>query len=534
LRNSGDSPRSRRFNVAAEATLVSLLLALLVTAAAAWVFQHGYILYWGDAQAHLNASRSLIDSRTPGYEQIGTPWLPLLHLICLPFVANDWLWSTGLAGTIPVAFCFVIAGTFFYWAARDAYGNSLSAIVVLACFALNPNVLYLASIPMTEIVFLAGLSVLLFSMLRFRATGRAQFLFLGTAASWSMSLTRFDGWFLIPFATLGFALFAGRRRWQVLVGFGLASSLAPLYWFAHSWWQSSNPLDFYNGPYSAAAIQGAASYPGLHNWPLALRYYAEAGRLLAGWALVILGAIGVLCAVLRKTAFLILFLLLPAAFLVWSLHSSKVPIFVPTLWPHSYYNTRYGIPVAVVAAFSVGAIVPMLPAKSRRLGLLLPVVCLAFWAWHASPDDWVCWKESQVNSVSRRAWTQAGANFLRAHYRSGQGILAGGGDIPGIFCDAAIPFREGLNIGNGPAWLAATSRPDLIHRDLWAIAQAGDFLSKALHRGPRPVYRIVKVIHVKGAPDLEIYRRDDFAAILRGKAAIPIEIITPPGELSLR
>ena len=79
-----------------------------------WLYLQGYILYYGDAQAHLNISRSIIDSRTPGYEQIGTVWLPALHLICLPFVRNDWLWSTGLAGTIPVAICFVIAGTCFY------------------------------------------------------------------------------------------------------------------------------------------------------------------------------------------------------------------------------------------------------------------------------------------------------------------------------------------------------------------------------------------------------------------------------------
>jgi hypothetical protein len=508
LRNSGDSPRSRRLIAALETALVSLLLALLITAAAAWFFRHGYLLYYGDAQAHLNASRGIIDSHTPGYGQIGTPWLPLLHLICLPFVRNDWLWSTGLAGTIPVALCLVTAGTFFYLAAREAYGNSLSAIAVVGCFALNPNVLYLASIPMTEIVFLAGLSVLLFSMLRFRATGKARFLFLGTAASWSMSLTRFDGWFLIPFATLAFALFAPRRRWCVLIGFGMAAGLAPIYWCAHSWWQSSNPLDFYNGPFSAAAIQGPASYPGLHNWRLAMRYYAEAGRLFAGWPLVILGGIGVLCAVLRKAAFPILFLLLTPVFYVWSLHSSKTPIFVPTLWPHSYYNSRYGIAVAVLAAFAVGAVVPMLGAKSKRLGQLLPVVCAAFWVWHASPENWVCWKESQVNSVSRRAWTRAGANFLSANYRAGQGILAGFGDISGIFCYARIPLRETLNIGNGPEWLAATSRPDLIHRELWAIAQAGDFVSKALH-SPHAAYQLVEVIQVKGAPNLEIYQRTE-------------------------
>ncbi len=75
-----------------------------------WLFSHGYLLYYGDAQAHLNISRSIIDSRTPGYRQLGNVWLPILHVICLPFVGNNWLWTTGLAGTIPVALCFVISG----------------------------------------------------------------------------------------------------------------------------------------------------------------------------------------------------------------------------------------------------------------------------------------------------------------------------------------------------------------------------------------------------------------------------------------
>ena len=39
-------------------------------------------------ESHLNISRALIDSRTPGYDQLGTVWLPVLHLLCLPFVRS--------------------------------------------------------------------------------------------------------------------------------------------------------------------------------------------------------------------------------------------------------------------------------------------------------------------------------------------------------------------------------------------------------------------------------------------------------------
>ena len=41
----------------------------------------------------------LIDYSSPGLEQIGTVWLPLPHLMLLPFSLVDLLFKTGLAGT---------------------------------------------------------------------------------------------------------------------------------------------------------------------------------------------------------------------------------------------------------------------------------------------------------------------------------------------------------------------------------------------------------------------------------------------------
>ncbi len=479
---------------------------MLACLAAWWCFRNRYILYYGDAAAHLNISRGLIDTRTPGYDQLGTVWLPLLHVICLPFVGSDWLWSTGLAGTIPVAFCFVVAGACFFLTARDVYGSFLAASVVVACFALNPNILYLASIPMTELVFLAGLAVLMFALFRFRATQNWFLLLLAVAASWWMSLTRYDGWFLIPFAGLGFAAFTKRRRVLTFLAFGALAALAPAYWIVHNWWETSNPFDFYNGPYSAAAIQRGAWYPGYHDWILAVRYYSAASRLCAGWCLVLLGAAGLVCAAKRKVLAPCLFLLLTPVFYVWSLHSSATPIHVPHLWPFSYYNTRYAIAVVAAAAFATGALAMMLEARWGKRVLLIPVLSILPWVLQPSKQNWICWKESEVNSVSRRAWTEKGAQFLTENYRRGAGILASAGDVTGIFCQSRIPLRETLNIANGPAWLATISRPDLVHQELWAVAQAGDDLSKRLERAGS-AYQVVDQIQVPKAPALLIYKR---------------------------
>src|ERR1035441_6979889 len=84
----------------APAVWVVLSLAA-ASAGAVWFFSsRGWLLYYGDAEAHLNIARRILDSQTPGYDQIGTAWLPLPHLLMLPFVRYDEWWRSGLAGSI--------------------------------------------------------------------------------------------------------------------------------------------------------------------------------------------------------------------------------------------------------------------------------------------------------------------------------------------------------------------------------------------------------------------------------------------------
>lgn len=471
-----------------------------LAAFAAWRFYtSGYLLYYGDAQAHLNIARSLVDSRTPGYDQLGTVWLPVLHLICLPFASNNFLWQTGLAGTIPVAACFVVSGLCLFLCARQTLGHFIPAFVAVLCYALNPNVLYLASITMTEIVFICGLLVCLLALLRFHKTKKSAYIALAVFASWWMSLTRYDGWFLIPFIAFGLMLGAPENKFRVFVLSGFLASLAPLYWLAHNWYLTANPLDFYNGPYSAIAIQGDRPYPGYHNWPQAIHYYWEAGRLCSGNALLYAGLLGAFIALFKKCRWALLFLFLTPLFYVWSIHGSKTPIHIPTLWPFSYYNTRYGLAVVVFLSFAVGALASILPR--RAITLLLPLVSLL--PWFSTPINL---KESQVNSESRRAWTAQTAAYFTAHYRNGEGILTEFGDLAGIFGKAGINLREATHEGSGPAFFANTMPSGLVRQNKWAIAQAGDKLAQSLAQAKS--YSVVETIAVKGAPDVLIYQRN--------------------------
>jgi hypothetical protein len=503
LTNLNSSPRSSwREPVAVAAFL------LVLAAAAGWYFySSGYLLYYGDAQAHLDISRSLIDSRTPGYQQLGTVWLPVLHLICLPFVRNGFLWSSGLAGTIPVATCFVVAGVCLYLCGRETYQDSAAAMAGLLCFALNPNVLYLATITMTEIVFVAGLTVCLFAILRFRKTQNGWYVGLAIGASWWMSLTRYDGWFLIPFMALFLGSSAARNRLRVVIVIGALAALAPSYWIAHNWWETGNALDFYAGPYSAAAIQGDKSYPGFHDWPQAIHYYWEVGRYCCGNGLLAVGILGLLVAIWKGRWLAVLFLSLTPLFYVWSVHSSKTPLHLPTLWPFGYYNSRYGLAVVVWMAFAAGALMTALPQRLRAFGLIVPCITIMPWILRPGPQHWICWKESEHNSLARRNWTAQAAADLSSRYHSGDGLLmeSATGDLSGILCKARMPLKESLNIGNGVTWLINTMPNSLVRQTKWAIAQEGDWLSGRI--AETGSFQVVKIITVEGAPRVLIYER---------------------------
>jgi hypothetical protein len=487
---------------------VIALLAVISFMASWWCFKQGYILYFGDAEAHTNIARRILDSRTPGPEQIGTGWLPLPHVLMIPFVMRDSWWRSGIAGTIPSSVCFVVAGAFFFLAARHVLASDSAALGATLLLALNPNLLYLQATPMTESLFIASVAALLWTTIWFRDSQSVIGALAAAVASNAASLTRYEGWFLIPFVTL-YLLFIAKRKWHAVL-FGALATLAPLAWIAHNRFYYGNALEFYNGPWSAIGIyrrslaQGMQPYPGDHDWRAAFHYYFAAGKAVAGTPVFVSGIAGAFVALWKRAWWPIAFLTLTPAFYVWSMHSSGTPIFIPALWPHSYYNARYAIALLLPLAFAGGAVITLLPAKIQA-GAMLAIAAIPVLGWAISREAPICWKESEVNSIWRRQWTDAAAQFLEENYQPGTGIMFPFGDVTGVLREAGIPLREGLHEGNGPAWFAATVRPDLIHLQEWAIGMAGDEVTSDVQRGKRYVLR--ERIIVKDAPVVEIYQR---------------------------
>ncbi len=483
--------RHRRLGV------VLILTALASALSSLYFFSIGSLLYFGDAEAHLNTARRLLDSTTPGWDQLGRTWLPLPHLLLAPFAASMRLWQTGLAGSISGGICFVAACGFFYAAMRRIFGEAPAAVGV-AVLVLNPNMLYLQSIPMTEPVFLAALLGLLYFSVRGSIVGAG---IMALAAT----MTRYEGWFLLPFVAF---YFLRTRGLLPAIGFGAMAAVGPLFWFGYNWWEFGNVLDFYNGPYSAIAIQGAPWYPGRGQWSAALQYYFTTVRLVAARPLLWIGALGLVVALSRRAYWPVLLLALPPCFYLWSIHSASTPIHVPVLWPFSYYNARYGLAAMPLLALGMAALASIAPRNTVFAALLVFVAC-GGWLWRPSPEKWITWKESQVNSVARRDWTEQAGEFFRGRRLSPEDrIFTGFSDITGIYRVAGIPLARTLTPNNGIAWTMATARPDLFLWERWAVAQTGEDVDRAVTRaGSR--FELVRKVKVQGAPDLNIYYRQD-------------------------
>jgi len=471
------------------------------------MWSQGYSFYYGDAEAHLNIARRIFDSRTPGPEQIGTVWLPLPHILQSIFAISDSLWISGLAGVIPSVLCFALAGALLFAGTHRAFGSAHAATAAALLFATNPSMLYLQSTPMTEPVMAAALAALLLATLWYRDTQSTLSLIAVAVASNTASLTRYEGWFLIPFLTFFVWLLARNKQHAYI--FALLASLAPISWFAHNLYYYGDALAFYNGPYSAKAIferqlgEGMVQ-PAAGDWLLSARYYSLALRHVIGAPLLATGILGALVALYKRAWWPIVFLTLPGVFYVWSIHSSGTPVFVPELEPYTRYNTRYALALLPLAAFAASALLVLLPDRIRTGTAALLILGVALGQYRNGVP--ISWDEARIASEERRAWTAEAAAFLQENYRPGSGIVFWFGDLAPVFRQAGIPIREGLYQDNGAAWKAALAEPSVFQKEEWALTLEGDPVDQAVQK-QRPAYQVAKRIEVKGAAAVLIYRR---------------------------
>jgi hypothetical protein len=530
-----------------ETALVAQFAACVSFISFAYYFQHGGLLLYGDAVAHINIARRVFDSRTPGLLQLGTVWLPLPHLLMIPFVLSDAAWQSGIGGSIPSMVAYALGAAGVFRLVRSALSVDsqpdltarIAAWLGAIIYAVNPNLIYLQITAMTESLYLALFVWAMVFFIEFVQLSSREGEAEQVAASSSLKkcglcvaaacLTRYDGWFLasaICVATLPL-VFRSRANNQIVRRsfrkFVLLAASAPALWLAYNAIVYRNPLEFANGPYSSRVIEQKStspSHPGSHDLPVAFSYFLKSAELNMAegnsqrlWVVLLLvGTIAIL--VLDRRLWPLLLLWLPLPFYMLSIAYSGVPIYVPVWWPFSFYNLRYGL--QLLPAFSVaGAVTSYFLLRLARDQIAkTTVVCAAVIllavsyasVWRAQP---ACFREALVNSRSRIALeTELASNLEKLPHDST--LLMYLGDHVGALQRAGIPLRRTINEGNHRPWKAPVDREGLWEHSLanpaqyvdYVVAMDGDPVALGVHKQGLVSMLVIRTI---GQPAATIY-----------------------------
>ena len=532
--------RNDQITIRGETTVVAWVALGVALVSLAYCVRHGTLLLYGDAVAHLHIARRVFDSITPGYRQLGSVWLPLPHLLLIPFVWNMAWWQNGLAGACVSIPSYVLGCAGIYRLARMWLDRS-AATVVVAFYGLNPGLLYMATTAMTEPLFLAEMIWALLLIVRYESALTApekadestasRFLIGAGLVLVCAIFTRYDGWIYAAAAWLfaTWPLLTRYRPWQqnrwrgpVAGAWILFTALllaAPALWLAYNAKQFGDPLDFIRGPYSARAIEarttppGSSPRPGIHNMHDSALYFLKAAQLGAapvplGKLLCWLSAVGTLAALWafrRRQIWPVLLLWLPLPFYAYSVAYGSVPIFIPVWRPFSWYNTRYGMELLPAFALFVGCLLAVLLSWLPRFRLyallasLLLVVANSVVLLRSRP---LVFQEAQVNSRSRIAFETALAKALLGLPAQGRILMNVSSDV-GAVQQAGIPLRRIVNEGDYLTWRDALEDP--ARAASMVVALDGDPVSQAVQRHPEGL-RLIKVICSTDQPCARIYR----------------------------
>ncbi len=500
------------------AVLVSAAAASLI--AIAWSWRNNALLNYGDAVAHLHIARHVFDCRFHSIGEFGSVWLPLPHILMLPFVQVYAWWANGVAGLIPSALAYLAGCVGLYRIARR-WLEPAAAALALAFFALNPNLLYLQTTAMTEPLFLCELIWAVAWLIEWRGAlnidpqraARLEYPILLLLVS--AVFTRYDGWIVALLAWVGMGVVRlrcgqlGKRSFWIL---SVILAAAPAAWFIYNATQFGDWLDFARGPYSAKAIEmrtsapGWPPHPGWHNPWVSELFFIKVAEMdaLVVWRhfALTLSAIGTgfACLIARRRAFLwTLLLWVPVPFYAWSVAYGSVPIFIPVWWPHSYYNTRYGMELlpaialglGFIAQFAIGTVREFKPAWVRAA--VAALAALVFFNTlgliHKRPLVYV---ESTKNIEARRPFDENIPPVMRQLLlrRPGAPVLMNSSVYPELIAFSGIPLAQTINESDQYIYRNALAHP--AEHAAIVLAFDGDEIDRAVKAHPEGLIAVAR------------------------------------------
>jgi 4-amino-4-deoxy-L-arabinose transferase-like glycosyltransferase len=429
--------------ISGKESLIGLILLIVVLATGLSFAVYLYtldkysLLYYGDAVSHLVRAREFVDSANPGiFEQLGTAWLPLPHLLLLPFTLIDSLFITGFAGLVISLPSLAITSVLIYKMIRTHLGGGISYIAIAGAllYASNPNILYIGMTAMTEAPFMLFFVASAYYFQRwtlgspkyihFQSEGGGEAKSLSTTYTLSghgqasssirdlilcsvflslATLCRYESW-ILPILLLFFVVETEvknkKQRYHYSsayhIGIILISILSfsgIVFWLAWNTYEFGDPLQFLKAPFFSAASQAleGPNRESLYLQPLNVAaIYTLTALAMYGPALLAAAVLGYLFhryfsgkkEEKSKRRNLYIFLALPPLFTVFSMI-----IGIGEINQRAWFNSRFLILICPLIILLACVFIARLPHKIRKNHLILIAIIGTLFAYQfATPE----------------------------------------------------------------------------------------------------------------------------------------------------
>lgn len=462
--------------------LLVLILSVVSAVSFTIFYQNGLGLAYNDARSHLDIGRRVVEGLTPGLAQLGSVWLPLPHALMIPTVWNDFMWHSGLSGALISMVSYVATGVIIYLFLKMLNVGILGRLVGVFIFAANLNALYLQSTAMTELLLIATMTGGVYELVKWYKSEKLVHLI--RSAFWIMlsTLVRYDGWFLLTFATL-LIVFLSLGKWgykitegKVILFLTLAG-LGVFLWFLWNYLIFDDPLYFAFGPYSAKIQQEQLEQAGVlatvGNVFLSLKLYLYSVVYNIGALASVLSVFGIVALYLEKSIkksvriAAIALLIVPLLFNVLALYLGHSVLFIQGISGNTWFNVRYGIMLLPAVAVFTGYLVH----KVRPLAIVIVSLLLLINLFSFANIDAVTIDDAKVGSSQKNVAEVSG--WLKDNARDEKGfILISAASHDAIIFSSGLPMKRFIHEGTGDYWESATGGPE--HWARWIVMRTHD------------------------------------------------------------
>jgi len=495
-----------------------ILLAVIASISSfAYFYSHEMTVLYNDAKSHLMIAKRVVDSLTPGFAQLGGVWLPLPHILMLPFIWNDFMYWSGLAGSIVSMASFILATVFIYKIALLLTEDKGAGLIAAFIFAINPNVLYMQSTPMTELPLFLFMAASIYFLTRWSQTNSLIYLVATGGAVFLATITRYEGWILLLGVTVALIYICVRQRFGHqkteghVVYFGILAGFGIFLWFVWNQVIFDDALGFMRGEYAKPSLWVAEGELAIGNLSIATRTFWLATTHNLGPVVLAMAGLGLVYYLLRtkisadKIGPLILLMFFP--FFVTALYLGQRPLHIPEITGYMY-NVRFGLVMILPAAFTTCYLTNI--GKGTKIAWLpkvLVISLVSFATMATFQTNNVITLNEPASEKEASEWgvrAVATAQWLSQNYDEDLILMANFGN-ESIAFESRIPMGKFIYEGSYKYWEPALENPQDFAK--WVFMRGGitpDKVWKALHSTPQLLDNYDLVYQNGG---IEIYKR---------------------------